>query len=309
MAAGVRLGAAFSLSKSDDQAFLRRVAGIIAHQLLLTPHFFALASAGPDQNTLLLTGSSPSHVRRALLLATASLHTRISSSYTAPDGSLFTAHVQYITPADEPTLLRALRQTVARDMQAPPPDSQGAFDAVRGAGAGDEPTFIVDLRAVPRSGGITGSLLVDRNDLEWAFDSRLAASPSIASSVSASDADASPLHEALAAEAAAEEGVGRAQRLLISSSFAVRPILICPAGTVQRDGCGGRLGGVAHFNPHALRMLAAQFSSAKLPLRASAFVVVIPLLDLGSDSRTFLSSTSSWLASPENSEQPLAPRF
>ncbi|KAJ6600419.1 hypothetical protein DFH09DRAFT_901433 [Mycena vulgaris] len=217
---GVRLGVALTLSKSDDEAFLRRVAGVIAHQLLLTQHLFALASTGPDQNTLLLTGSPPTHVQRALLLVTAALPTRISSSYTAPDGSLFTARVQYITPADEPTLLRALRQAVALDTRAPPPGSRGveqlladarrgvrrltpreAFDAVRGAGAGEEPTFIVDIRAAPRRGGITGSLLVDRNDLEWAFDPRLAASPYIAST-----------------------------RLLISSSFAIRPILICADG-------------------------------------------------------------------------------
>ncbi|KAJ6600399.1 hypothetical protein DFH09DRAFT_1355690 [Mycena vulgaris] len=52
---GVPLGVALTLSKSDDEPFLRRVVGIIAHQLL-TQHLFALASTSRGLEQLLAGG-------------------------------------------------------------------------------------------------------------------------------------------------------------------------------------------------------------------------------------------------------------
>ncbi|KAJ7474321.1 hypothetical protein FB451DRAFT_1035001 [Mycena latifolia] len=215
---GARLGVLLTLGKTDDPTFLRRVARALSRQFLDTPHLFALATTGADAH-LLLMGSPPASVQRALLLTMAAFSARVHASSLADDGSSFAAAVQDITPADEPVLWRALRQSLARDEHTPPPGSRGvvqrladarrgvrrltpreAFDAVQGVGdaAGDAlggPTFLVDIRAAPRRGGITGSLIVDRNDLEWAFDPRLAV-----------------------------------RHLLIATSYALRPILICADG-------------------------------------------------------------------------------
>ncbi|KAJ7656229.1 hypothetical protein B0H17DRAFT_1098506, partial [Mycena rosella] len=70
---GVRFGVILTLPKSDDESFLQRIAAVLGHNLLLSPHLFALASPAH----LLLTGSPPAHVQRALLLATAALPARI----------------------------------------------------------------------------------------------------------------------------------------------------------------------------------------------------------------------------------------
>ncbi|KAJ6600396.1 hypothetical protein DFH09DRAFT_1355688 [Mycena vulgaris] len=234
----VRLGVVLTLSKSDDEAFLRRVAGVIAHQLLLTQHLFALASTGPDQNTLILTGSPPTDVQRALLLVSAALPTRISSSYTAPDGSLFTARVQYIAPADEPTLLRALRQAVALDTRAPPPGSRGvdqllaeapgAFGAVRaGASQARSSSTATTSNGLLLPGSLRCLVGIGPRRGRCALPSsphrrRPKAAPA--------SAPKSPLQEALAAEAAVEEDARREQRLLLSSSFVFRSILVSADG-------------------------------------------------------------------------------
>ncbi|KAJ7085433.1 hypothetical protein B0H15DRAFT_910380 [Mycena belliarum] len=214
---GVRLGVVLTLASADDERFLRLLAESLRDRLLHTSHLFALATTGAEAH-LLFTGSSPAQVQRALSVAAATLTGRMGASSTAADERSAQAAVEGVSLMDEPLLWRVLRASLvlARDERTPPPGALGvaqmlagarrgvrrltpgeAFDAVQGLGdpalLSGGPTFLVDIRPAPRRGGITGSLVVDRNDLEWAFDPRLA-------------------------------------HLLIASSYALRPILICADG-------------------------------------------------------------------------------
>ncbi|KAJ7740905.1 hypothetical protein DFH07DRAFT_838373 [Mycena maculata] len=198
---GVRLGVMLTLSKSDDEGFLRRVAGMLAHQLLFQEHVFALATTGPStrnnpkSNTLLLCGWPEQYVQRAVLLASSKLLGRISVA--SNDGNIWVAIVRDIggSPFDEQALWDVVRKSARAPMDplSPPPGSRGieqilsdararlqrltpaqAYAELREPEVG-APTFLVDIRPAEqreREGGIHGSLIIERNVLEWRFDPR-----------------------------------------------------------------------------------------------------------------------------------------
>ncbi|KAJ7500782.1 hypothetical protein B0H11DRAFT_1994419 [Mycena galericulata] len=200
---GVRLGVMLTFSKSDDEGFLRRIAGMLAHQLLLQHHVFALATTGPStrknpkSNTLLICGAPEHYVQRAVLLASSKLIGRISVA--ANDGHLWVAVVRDIggSAYDEQALLDVVRKSARAPMDplSPPPGSRGidhilsaararlqrltpaqAYEELREPEVG-APTFLVDIRPEAqraRSGGVHGSLIIERNVLEWRFDPRSA---------------------------------------------------------------------------------------------------------------------------------------
>ncbi|KAF7357747.1 Rhodanese domain-containing protein [Mycena venus] len=200
---GVRLGVMLTLSKTDDEEFLRRVADVLQKQMLLHNHVFAIATTGPSTrsdpkaNTLLICGAPETYVQRAVLLASSKLLGRIQLTHN--DGPIWVAIVRNMSPApasaDETALWDALRKCARAPMDplVPPPGSRGAAEALAGARARLQrltptqaheellapavgaPTFLVDIRSESeraRSGGIAGSLIIDRNVLEWRFDPR-----------------------------------------------------------------------------------------------------------------------------------------
>ncbi|KAJ7873809.1 hypothetical protein B0H14DRAFT_2718913 [Mycena olivaceomarginata] len=191
------------LSKTDDEEFLRRVADVLQHQMLLQNHVFAIATTGPSTrpdpkaNTLLICGSPETYVQRAVLLASSKFLGRIQLAHN--DGPIWVAVVRNLSPApasaDETALWDALRKCALAPMDPliPPPGSRGAAETLAAARARlqrltpaqayeellapaiNAPTFLVDIRSEAertRSGGIAGSLIIDRNVLEWRFDPR-----------------------------------------------------------------------------------------------------------------------------------------
>ncbi|KAF8199839.1 hypothetical protein K438DRAFT_1583151 [Mycena galopus ATCC 62051] len=200
---GVRVGVMLTLSKTDDEDFLRRVAGILEDQMRLEHHVFAVATTGPStrpdpqSNTLLICGSPETYVQRAVLLASSKLMGRIEVAHN--DGTIWVAVVHDLSPApasaDETALWDAIRKSALAPMDPliPPRGSRSAAEALAAARARLQrltpaqayeellapavgaPTFLVDIRSESeraRSGGIAGSLVIERNVLEWRFDPR-----------------------------------------------------------------------------------------------------------------------------------------
>ncbi|KAJ7157974.1 Rhodanese-like domain-containing protein [Mycena crocata] len=198
---GVRLGVMLTFSKSDDEAFLRSVADVIGRQLLLQDHVFAIATTGPSTrsdpaaNTLLICGSPEQFVQRAVLLASSKLLGRIEM--VKNDGNVWAAVVREIgvSAYDEQAFWDVVRKSARAPMDplCPPPGSRGidqilsdsraklqrltprqAYAELREPEVG-APTFLVDIRPEEqreREGGIYGSLIIERNVLEWRFDPR-----------------------------------------------------------------------------------------------------------------------------------------
>jgi rhodanese-related sulfurtransferase len=164
---------------------------------------FAIATTGPStrpdskSNTLLICGAPETYVQRAVLLASSKFLGRIQGAHN--DGPIWVAVVRNLSPApasaDEAALWDALRKCARAPMDPliPPPGSRGADQALAGARARLQrltpaqahsellapavgaPTFLVDIRSEAeraRSGGIAGSLIIERNVLEWRFDPR-----------------------------------------------------------------------------------------------------------------------------------------
>ncbi|KAJ7723572.1 Rhodanese-like domain-containing protein, partial [Mycena metata] len=200
---GVRLGVMLTLSKTDDEDFLRRVAGVLQEHMLLQDHVFAIATTGPStrqdpsENTLLICGAPETYVQRAVLLASSKFLGRIQVANN--DGSIWVAVVRDLSPApasaDETAIWDALRKCALAPMDplVPPPGSRSAAEALAGARARLQrltpeqaysellapavaaPTFLVDIRSAAereRAGGIAGSLIIERNMLEWRLDPR-----------------------------------------------------------------------------------------------------------------------------------------
>ncbi|KAJ6620447.1 hypothetical protein B0H10DRAFT_1791695 [Mycena sp. CBHHK59/15] len=198
---GVRLGVMLTLSKTDDDGFLRTVAETLQRQLLLQDHVFAIATTGHSTrkeataNTLAICGSPELYVQRAVLLASSKLLGRIDM--VKNDGHIWVAVVRDIGASlyDEQALWDVVRKAARAPMDPlmPPPGSrsidqilsatrarlqrltpQQAYSELRKPEVG-APTFLVDIRPAEQrelEGGIYGSLLIERNVVEWRFDPR-----------------------------------------------------------------------------------------------------------------------------------------
>ncbi|EGO02236.1 hypothetical protein SERLA73DRAFT_50061 [Serpula lacrymans var. lacrymans S7.3] len=205
---GARVGVYFTFSKKEDDQFLRLVATHIEYRLP-TDYLFALATTGspPDTtvtaNSLVICGSSDDFVQRAILLASSKFLGRVES--VVNEGTVWIAAVRNIGSSsyDEAALWDVVCKSVRApiDPLCPPPgsrsidqilsDARSKLQRVTPQQAYEElhdptfpmPVFLVDIRPAAqreREGGIHGSLIIERNVLEWRFDPRCEARLAIA---------------------------------------------------------------------------------------------------------------------------------
>lgn len=152
-------------------------------------------------NSLIICGSSFERLDRARLLTGSKFLGRIISATDAMEDKQWIASILDlgVSPYDEDALWDVLRKSVRTpgNPRQPPPGSKGineiledsrahlvrvtpeeAYGELRGNGQRTEeeaPVFLVDIRPVAqreREGGICGSLIIERNMLEWRFDPR-----------------------------------------------------------------------------------------------------------------------------------------
>ncbi|KAL0952875.1 hypothetical protein HGRIS_007094 [Hohenbuehelia grisea] len=196
---GVSVGVSFTLSQQDGEQFLRIVAAKVERELALKEYLFAFATARKTSNSLILCGSSDELVGRAVLLTSSKFLGRIESVSSDAEGTLWAAAVRDLGVTslsyDETALWDVVRKSArqAIDPLLPPPGSrsiaqiledtraklqritpQQAYDELQSPEV-DAPTFLVDIRPAAQraaEGGIHGSLIIERNVLEWRLDPR-----------------------------------------------------------------------------------------------------------------------------------------
>ena len=198
------------MSNGNDKQFLRQIAAKIRHQWTLSDYLFAVAttaqSVKPTPNTLIICGSSVDFVQRAMLLTTSKFTGRMltAAGDEEPD-FVWVATISDlgVSPYDESALWDVMRKSALSPMDplAPPPGSKSidtilsearskfqrispsqALDELRESQVG-APTFLVDIRPAAqreREGAILGSLIIERNVLEWKFDPRCSSRLAIA---------------------------------------------------------------------------------------------------------------------------------
>lgn len=195
----VKISVMMSYSKSDDAGFLSQVAQMIAEQLRMHTHLFAVATTGSttdgEPNYVVLCSSSADFVQRAVLLTSAKFVGRIDSVYN--EENMWIAGIRDIGTStyDEAALWDVVRKSarIPIDPLVPPPGSRGIDQILSDARAQLQrltpieayaelqepevhaPTFLVDIRPAAqreREGAIHGSLIIERNVLEWRFDPR-----------------------------------------------------------------------------------------------------------------------------------------
>ncbi|KAG6896026.1 hypothetical protein C0992_010775 [Termitomyces sp. T32_za158] len=194
---GVKIGVSLTLSKDEDEFFLYKVADMIAYQLQLTSFLFAIATTGPSlvhrPNPVVFVASSQEFVQRAILLTSAKFIGRIRSgaqlspvcwaglidgigTSTYDDDAFWDILHKCSRAPMDPTLpppgsrsINQILSDVRAQLQRITP--QQALDELREPEVG-APTFLVDIRPVAERelGGIQGSLVIERNVLEWRFD-------------------------------------------------------------------------------------------------------------------------------------------
>ncbi|KAF8153764.1 rhodanese domain-containing protein [Crassisporium funariophilum] len=204
---GVRIGVRMVMSSGDDEDFLLQIAAKIKYQLTLHQHLFAVVttaqSATSALNTLIICGSSIEYVQRAVLLASSKFIGRIVAASNEDFQWIATIRDLGVSPYDEDALWDVVQKSARSpiDPLAPPPGSRSidemlaearsklqrisavqAFDELRESQVG-APTFLVDIRPAAqreKEGAIHGSLIIERNVLEWRFDPRCASRLAIA---------------------------------------------------------------------------------------------------------------------------------
>ncbi|KAG5353083.1 Adenylyltransferase and sulfurtransferase MOCS3 [Termitomyces sp. T112] len=204
---GVRIGVSLTLSKDEDELFLYKVADVIAHQLHFASFLFAIATTGSSltnrPNPVVFVASSHEYVQRAILLTSAKFIGRIRSGTQL-------SHVRWAgfidgigtSTYDDDALWDIVRKCARAPMDPtlPPPGSRSidqilsearaqlqritphqAWNELREPEVG-APTFLVDIRPAAQRelGGIQGSLVIERNVLEWRFDPRSSSKLAIA---------------------------------------------------------------------------------------------------------------------------------
>jgi len=196
---GVKVGVTFTFSKQNDGQFLRTVVENIQHTLLLQQYLFAVATTGVQKdvtaNALIICGSSEDFVQRAVLLTSSKFLGRVESAVN--EGVIWVAAVRDIGTSsyDEAALWDVLRKSARTpsDPLSPPPGSlsiaqvlsnaRSKLQRLTPAQAYNElhdpdypmPVLLVDIRPAAQreaEGGIDGSLIIERNVLEWRFDPR-----------------------------------------------------------------------------------------------------------------------------------------
>lgn len=208
---GVKTGVHFTFSKEDDGRFLRLISSHIHAHLPSSRYLFAIATTGAPpgtetdaltSNAVVICGSDEDDVRRAVLLASSVFRGRVDADQN-PDTLI--ASVRHIGTSSciNAAWCDILSNSVytPTDPHLPPPGSrsidqvlsdarsqlermtpQQAYDALHDP-TYPVPAFLVDIRPASqraREGEICGSLIIERNVLEWRFDPRCEARLAIA---------------------------------------------------------------------------------------------------------------------------------
>ncbi|KAJ2921157.1 hypothetical protein H1R20_g15935, partial [Candolleomyces eurysporus] len=201
---GVQIGVISSTnSTSDPGSYIRLIAESLTSHPLLHSFLFIIAdttqSVPPKPTTLLVVGSAPDLVQRGSLLTSSKFVGRIISSATE-DPKVWSALIQDlgVSTYDDTALWDVVRKAARQpiDPLLPPPGSRSiaqilsdaraklqritpmqAYRELTGENHGvlDAPTFLVDIRPQAqraKHGGIRGSLVIERNVLEWRLDPR-----------------------------------------------------------------------------------------------------------------------------------------
>jgi len=195
---GVRVGVFLMYSKSNDPNYLHRVADMVELKLSMSEYLLIIATTGKTDkgaNPLIICSSSQDFVQRAILLVSSKLLGRVKSVWG--EENRWFALVKDIGGSmyDEEALWDVVRKSARApiDPLVPPPGSRGidqilsdaqaklqrisavqAYNELRESPVG-APTFLVDIRPAAQreaEGGIHGSLIIERNVLEWRFDPR-----------------------------------------------------------------------------------------------------------------------------------------
>ncbi|KAK0216552.1 hypothetical protein EDD85DRAFT_435916 [Armillaria nabsnona] len=196
-----RISVLSTSSKSDDVEFLTEIGQNIQLNLAVHNHICAVATTGPYRGTdavgfLLVCASSMDFSGRASILARAKFMNRVAS-FKDIDGTMWIAGIRdlgmfaYDTAAIWDTLRKSARTPI--DPLHSPPGSQGIEERLSNARAKLQrltpqnayeelrvledhvPTILVDIRPAAQreaEGFIEGSIIVERNVLEWRFDPR-----------------------------------------------------------------------------------------------------------------------------------------
>lgn len=201
---GIRIGIHYS--KEDDSDCFRLVASHISTCLPLSPYLFIIATtsvsptiAGSDacvSDALVICGSDEDDMQRAVLLASSKFPGRVDAINSKGTLIAQAASIRQIGSSTyhEAALWDILFNSVhTHNPHSPPPGSrsidqilsdaraklermtpQQAYDALHDP-TYPVPVFLVDIRPAAerdREGEIHGSLIVERNVLEWRFDPR-----------------------------------------------------------------------------------------------------------------------------------------
>lgn len=199
---GVRIGIHFS--KEDDSNFLRLVISHISACLPLSPYLFVIATTACVSDALVICGSDADDMQRAVLLASSKFPGRVDAVDNTGTIIAQAASIRHSgsSSCHEDALWDVLFNSVrAHNPHSPPPGSRSIDQILSDARAKLErmtpqqaydalhdpiypvPVFLVDIRPAAqrdREGEIRGSLIVERNVLEWRFDPRCEARLKIA---------------------------------------------------------------------------------------------------------------------------------
>lgn len=205
---GSKTGVVFTLGKSQDEHFLKNVATQLRSILVGHSFLFALTTdtnATPGHNnhhkqnspsTLVVVGSSPQFVQRAKILTCSKFIGR-TVEILNDGGDIWVAGVHGMGSSSFDEL--ALKDIVAKSVRnlleplVPPPNSVSVDQLVSNARARLErllptdayaelihdemptPVFLIDIRSESQrriEGNIHGSIVIERNELEWRLDPR-----------------------------------------------------------------------------------------------------------------------------------------
>ncbi|KDQ52617.1 hypothetical protein JAAARDRAFT_40220 [Jaapia argillacea MUCL 33604] len=196
---GTKISVVLTLTKNDDERFLRKVASNIRQVMNQQQYLFAVAttcsSAVSDSTAVVMCGTSHMMVQRASMLACQKFLTRVSEVYN--EGAMWIGFIRDMgeTPYDESALMDALRKASQNlvDPALPPPgsrsinqilsDARARLERVTAIDAYEQltdpdmymPAVLVDIRPESQRrqyGVIRGALIIERNVLEWRFDPR-----------------------------------------------------------------------------------------------------------------------------------------
>jgi len=197
---GSQVGVIFTLSHTSDERFLKLVASSLKHALRTRSYLFAVASPSAvpeDASPLLFCGSSDEAVQRSGLLISSKFIGRVTVAESFFSLGLWVGAIRGLCSSsfDHAALLDVVRKA-SRKLMDPfvrPPGSRSIAQILSDARARLErvtpreayeelldnaspfPVVLVDIRPEAQrraSGGIHGSLIVERNVLEWRFDPR-----------------------------------------------------------------------------------------------------------------------------------------